>query len=119
MLATREIKIFKFLVILNTIASIAITHQIILYNLEYLDYKIYLILFYGFIWFFSLYKIFYFSKIGLKLYVLLVTFGFVLNMLSDYKVYGSLYYFMTLFEHIVIGAIISLSFFSKIKTKFT
>ena len=115
----REIKIFKFLVILNTIASIAITHQIILYNLEYLDYKIYLILFYGFIWFFSLYKIFYFSKIGLKLYVLLVTFGFVLNMLSNYKVYGSLYYFMTLFEHLVIGAIISLSYFSKIKTKFT
>ena len=115
----REIKIFKFLVILNTIASIVITHQIILYNLEYLDFKIYLVLFYGFIWFFSLYKIFYFSKIGLKLYVLLVTFGFVLNMLSDYKVYGSLYYFMTLFEHLVIGAIISLSFFSKIKTKFT
>ena len=115
----REIKIFKFLVILNSIASIVITHQIILYNIEYLDYKIYLILFYGFIWFFSLYKIFYFSKIGLKLYVLLVTFGFVLNMLSDYKVYGSLYYFMTLFEHLVIGAIISLSFFSKIKTKFT
>ena len=115
----KEIKIFKFLVILNSVASVAITYQIILYNLEYLDYKIYLILFYGFIWFFSLYKIFYFSKIGLKLYVLLVTFGFLLNMLSDYKVYGSLYYFMTLFEHLIIGAIISLSFFSKIKTKFT
>ena len=115
----REIKIFKFLVILNSIASIAIAHQIILYNLEYLDYKIYLILFYGFIWFFSLYKIYCFSKVGLKLYVLLVTFGFILNMLSDYKVYGSLYYFMTLFEHLVIGAISSLSYFSKIKTKFT
>ena len=89
------------------------------FKVNNLDYKIYLILFYGFIWFFSLYKIFYFSKIGLKLYVLLVTFGFVLNMLSDYKVYGSLYYFMTLFEHLIIGAIISLSFFSKIKTKFT
>ena len=49
----KEIKIFKFLVILNSIASIAITHQIILYNLEYLDFKIYFILFYGFIWFFS------------------------------------------------------------------
>ena len=115
----REIKIFKFLVILNTIASIVITHQIILYNLEYLDFKIYLVLFYGFIWFFSLYRIYFFSKVGLKLYVLLVTFGFILNMLSNYKVYGSLYYFMTLFEHLVIGAIISLSFFSKIKTKFT
>ncbi len=115
----KEIKIFKSLVVLNTIASIAITHQIILFNLEYLDYKVYFVLFYGFIWFFSLYKIFYFSKVGLKLYVLLVTFGFILNMLSDYKVYGSLYYFMTLFEHLIIGAIISLSFFSKIKTKFT
>ena len=115
----KEIKVFKFLIILNTIASIAITHQIILYNLEHLDFKIYLILFYGCIWFFSLYKIFYFSKIGLKLYILLVTFGFILNMFSDYKVYGSLYYFMTLFEHLIIGAIISLSFFSKIKTKFT
>ncbi len=115
----KEIKIFKFLVILNSIASIAITHQIILYNLEYLDFKIYFILFYGCIWFFSLYRIYCFSKVGLKLYVLLVTSGFVLNMLSDYKVYGSLYYFMTLFEHLVIGAIISLSFFSKIKTKFT
>jgi len=116
---TKEIKVFKFLVILNTIASIAITHQIILYNLEYLDFKIYFILFYGFIWFFSLYRIYFFSKVGLKLYVLLVTFGFILNMLSDYKVYGSLYYFMTLFEHLIIGAIIALSFFSKIKTKFT
>ena len=116
---TKEIKVFKFLVILNTIASIAITHQIILYNLEFLNFKIYLILFYGFIWFFSLYKIYFFSKIGLKLYVLLVTFGFILNMLSDYKVYGPIYYFMTLFEHLIIGAIISLSFFSKIKTKFT
>ena len=114
----KEIKIFKFLVILNTIASIAITHQIILYNLEYLDFKIYFILFYGFIWFFHIQNLL-FSKVGLKLYVLLVTFGFILNMLSDYKVYGSLYYFMTLFEHLIIGAIIALSFFSKIKTKFT
>ena len=115
----KEIKIFKFLVILNSIASIAITYQIIMYNLEYLDFKIYFISFYGCIWFFSLYKTYYFSKAGLKLYVLLVTFGFILNMLSDYKVYGPLYYFMTLFEHLIIGAIISLSFFSKIKTKFT
>ena len=115
----KEIKIFKFLVILNSIASVAITHQIILYNLEYLDFKIYFISFYGFIWFFSLYKIYFFSKVGLKLYVLLVTFGFMLNMLSDYKVYGPIYYFMSLFEHLIIGAIISLSFYSKIKTKFT
>ncbi len=115
----REVKIYKFLVILNAIVSIAITHQIILYNIEYIDLKIYLILLYAFIWFFSLYKIYCFSKIGLKIYILLITFGFILNMLSDYKVFGPYYYFMTLFEHLIIGAIIALSFFSKVKSKFT
>ena len=115
----KQVKIFKFLVISNTVASIAITHQIFLYNIEHLNFKIYFILFYALVWFYSLFKIFYFSKTGLKLYVLLVTFGFILNMFSDYKVYGSFYYFMTLFEHLIIGAIIALSFFSKIKTKFT
>ena len=115
----REIKIYRFLVIFNTIISIAITYQIILYNIEFFNYKIYFILLYALIWFFSLYKIYFFSKIGLKLYILLVSFGFILNMLSDFKIFGPLYYFMTLFEHLIIGAIIALSFFSKIKTKFT
>ena len=115
----KEVKIYRLLVIINTVVSIAITHQIILYNIEYLNFKIYFILLYALIWFFSLYKIFYFSNIGLKIYILLVTFGFILNMLSDYKVFGPLYYFMTLFEHLVIGAIIALSFFSKLKNKFT
>ena len=115
----REIKIYRFLVIFNTIISIAITHQIILYNIEFLNFKIYFILLYALIWFFSLYKIYFFSKIGLKLYILLVSFGFILNMLLDFKIFGPLYYFMTLFEHLIIGAIIALSFFSKIKTKFT
>ena len=114
----REVKIYRLLVIINTIISIAITHHIILYNIEYLNYKLYFILLYAFIWFFSLYKVYNFSKIGLKIYVLLVTFGFVLNMLSDYKIFGSLYYFMTLFEHLIIGAIIALSFVSKLKNKF-
>ena len=115
----KEVKVYRFLVIFNTIISIAITHQIILYNIEYLNSKVYFILLYALIWFFSLYKIFYFSKIGLKIYILLVTFGFILNMLSDYKTFGPLYYFMTLFEHLIIGAIIALSFFSKLKIKFT
>ena len=114
-----EIKVYRFLVIFNTLISIAITHQIILYNIEFLSLKIYFILLYALLWFFSLYKIYYFSKIGLKIYILLVTFGFILNMASDFKVFGPLYYFMTLFEHLIIGAIIALSLFSKIKTKFT
>ena len=116
---SKDIKIFKILVVLNTIASLIITYQIILYNIEFLSLKIYFILLYALLWFFSLYKIYYFSKIGLKIYILLVTFGFILNMASDFKVFGPLYYFMTLFEHLIIGAIVALSLFSKIKTKFT
>ena len=115
---SKDIKLYKILVILNTITSIAITHQIILYNIENMDFKIYFILLYGFIWFFSLYKIYNFSKLGLKLYILLVTFGFLLNIFSDFKVFSSLYYVMSLFEHLIIGAIIAISYFSKIKTKF-
>ncbi|MAK09256.1 MAG: hypothetical protein CML36_02075 [Rhodobacteraceae bacterium] len=115
----KDITIYRLLVILNTIVSVAITHEIILYNMEYINYKIYFILLYALIWFFSLYKIYFFSKTGLKIYILLVTFGFVLNMLSDYKVFGPFYYFMTLFEHLIIGAIIALSFYSKVKIKFS
>ena len=59
-----------------------------------------------------------FSKLGLKIYMLLVLFGFALNILSDYKIFGKFYYIMSLFEHLIIGAIIALSFFSNIKNKF-
>lgn len=115
---SKDIKIFKILIVLNTIASLIITYQIILYNIEKIDFKVYFISFYALIWFFSLYKLYNFSKIGLKLYLLLVIFGFILNALSDYKVFGALYYFMSLFEHLIIGGILAFSFFSNIKLRF-
>ena len=114
----KDINIYKVLVVFNAITSIAITHQIILYNTENIDIKLYFIIFYALIWFFSLYKIYNFSKLGLKIYMLLVLFGFALNILSDYKIFGKFYYIMSLFEHLIIGAIIALSFFSNIKNKF-
>ena len=115
---SKDVKVYRSLIIINTIASIVITHQIILYNIESMGIKVYLVLFYAIIWYYSLYKIYNFSKIGLKLYVLLVSLGFFLNILSNQKMYGSLYYIMSLFEHIIIGGIIALSYFSKIKTRF-
>ena len=114
----KELRYFKFLILVNTVISLILTYNIILYNIDYINLKIIFILLYALIWFFSLYKIYFFSKIGLKLYILLVSFGFILNMLSDFKVFGPLYYFMTLFEHLIIGAIIALSFVSKLKNKF-
>ncbi len=117
-MVSKDIKFYKLLIILNTIASIVITHQIILYNIENLNIKVYFILFYALIWFYSLYKIYNFSKLGLKLYILLVSLGLILNLLSDHEQFGSIYYFMSLFEHLIIGGIIALSYFSNIKNKF-
>ena len=114
----KDINIYKVLIIFNAITSIAITHQIILYNTENINIKLYFIFLYALIWFFSLYKLYNFSKIGLKLYILLVLFGLVLNIISDLKAFGKFYYVMSLFEHLIIVAIIVLSFFSNIKNKF-
>ena len=48
------VNFYKILVLLNTIVSMIITYQIILYNIEKIDFKFYFILFYAVIWFFSL-----------------------------------------------------------------
>jgi len=109
---------FRSLVLLNAALSCIITYVIILYNIENIDQKILLIISYALIWFYTLYKIYNFSKLGLNLYVILVVLGFILNALSDIKVYGKFYYTTSLFEHIVIGGILALSYLSKIKGKF-
>ena len=114
----KEIKIFKLLVALNALTSILITYLIFLYNIEYFDVKLIFILLYACIWFFSLYKIYNFSKLGLNIYMSLVVLGFLLNLFSDFKVLGKAYYVTSLLEHLVIGGIISFSFYTKIKSKF-
>ena len=114
----KEIKIFKLLVALNALTSILITYLIFLYNIEYFDVKLIFILLYACIWFFSLYKIYNFSKLGLNIYISLVVLGFLLNLFSDFKVLGKVYYVTSLLEHLVIGGIISFSFYTKIKSKF-
>ena len=111
------VNFYKILVLLNTIVSMIITYQIILYNIEKIDFKLYFILFYAVIWFFSLYKLYNFSSLGLKLYIMLVIFGFLLNITSNIQQFGNFYYICTLFEHLIIGAIIALSFFFYYKKK--
>ncbi|MAI02225.1 MAG: hypothetical protein CMP40_00155, partial [Rickettsiales bacterium] len=76
------------------------------------------ILLYALIWFFSLYKIYFLSKFGLRLYISLVILGILLSILSNLKIYGKLYYILSLLEHMIIGSIIVFSYFSKIKAKF-
>ena len=114
----KSIFYFKLLIILNICVSMFLTYTIILYNIEYFNYFTILITIYASAWFFSLYKIYNFSKNGLKAYMFMVFLGFILGILSDLKIFGKLYYIMSLLEHLIIGSIITFSYFSKLKIKF-
>ena len=114
----KELRYFKFLILVNTVISLILTYNIILYNIEYINLKIIFILLYASIWFFSLYKVYFLSKFGLKLYISLVILGILLSILSNLKIYGKIYYILSLLEHMIIGSIIVFSYFSKIKAKF-
>ena len=114
----KEIKIFKLLVALNALTSILITYLIFLYNIEYFDVKLIFILLYACIWFFSLYKIYNFSKYGLKIYITLTFLGFLFNILSNLLFLDKSLYILTLAEHMIIGSILTFSYFSKVKSKF-
>ena len=114
----KSIFYFRFLIVLNISVSIALTYNIILYNIEYFNYITIFIIVYASAWFFSLYKIYNFSKNGLKAYISMVILGFILGAFSDLKIFGKFYYIMSLFEHLIIGSIITFSYFSKIKIRF-
>ena len=115
---TQEIKFFRFLIISNALVSLALTVYIFLYNIEFINIKSLLVLLYALMWFYSLYKIYNFSKLGLKLYISLVIMGLLFNILSNLQVFSKFYYVISLFEHIVIGSLLAFSYFSKIKSKF-
>ena len=73
---------------------------------------------YAAIWFFSLYKIYNFSKFGLYLYISLIFLGFIFNILSNLSYLDKILYIMTISEHMIIGSILTFSYFSKLKSKF-
>ena len=114
----KSIFYFKLLIILNICVSITLTYTIILYNIEYFNYFTIFITIYASTWFFSLYKIYNFSKNGLNIYISMVILGFILGIFSDLKIFGKLYYILSLLEHLIIGSIITFSYFSKLKIKF-
>ena len=110
---------FRLLVIVNGIISASITYLIIsniLYNMEIISANIFIILLYGLLWFFSLYKIYIFSKFGLKIYLVLIILGYLFNILSNFKDFNQLFYILSLTEHLVIGSILTFTFFTKIKS---
>ena len=112
---------FRLLVLANGLISSIITIQIInniLYKTEFSSVTLSIILSYGLIWFFSLYRLYNFSKKGLTLYIVLVCVGYIFNILSNFNEFNRFFYILTLTEHLIIGSIITFSLFTKIKSLF-
>ena len=88
-------KIFKSLIIVNCLISILITINIFYsndYNFDQINLGLVITILYALIWFFSLYKIYNFSKIGLNLYISLTFLGFFFNILSNLSYLGKALY---------------------------
>ena len=114
-------KIFKSLIIVNFLISILITINIFYsndYNFDQINLGLVITILYALIWFFSLYKIYNYSKIGLNLYISLTFLGFFFNILSNLSYLGKALYILSLTEHMIIGSILTFSFFSKLNSKF-
>ena len=71
-------KIFKTLILVNCFISVVITLKIFINNYTFSEMSMGLLItiIYGSIWFYSLYKIYNFSKIGLRIYISLTFLGF-------------------------------------------
>ncbi len=114
-------KIFQSLVWLNFFISIIITIKIFIRN-NYSFYEIstglVITIIYASVWFYALYKIYNFSKNGLRIYISLTLLGFLFNILSNLSYLDKMIYLLTVTEHMIIGSIITFSYFSKIKSKF-
>ena len=114
-------KVFRSLIWLNFFISIIITVKIFLrnnYNLLEISTGLIVTTLYALIWFYSLYKIYNFSKMGLRIYISLTLIGFLFNILSNLSYLDKTIYIFTVTEHMVIGSILTFSYFSKIKSKF-
>ena len=114
-------KVFKSLIIVNFLISILITINIFYsndYNFDQINLGLVITILYALIWFFSLYKIYNFSKIGLNLYISLTFLGFFFNILSNLSYLGKTLYILSLTEHMIIGSILTFSYFSKLNSKF-
>ena len=115
-------RIFKTLVLFNFVISVFITLKVFTnynYNI-YSEISIGLLVtfLYAGIWFYALYKIYNFSKFGLRIYICCSLLGFLFNILSNLSYLDKTIYLLTVTEHMIIGSILTFTYFSKIKTKF-
>ena len=115
-------EIFKSLVLINFGISVLITLKVCMnyfYNFSSeISIGLLITFIYAGIWFYSLYKIYNFSKFGLRIYICCTILGFLFNFLSNLSYLDKIIYLLTVAEHMIIGSILTFTYFSKIKTKF-
>ena len=115
-------KTFKSLVLINFFISVLITIKVFTnfgYNFSSeISIGLLITFIYAGIWFYSLYRIYNFSKFGLRIYVCCTFLGFLFNILSNFSYLDKIIYLLTVAEHMIIGSILTFTYFSKIKTKF-
>ncbi len=111
---------FRALILLNFFISVMVTWKIYNFNFNSENnFNLVILVIYGTLWFFSLYKIYNFSSFGRKMYLSLVVIGFIFNILSNFSQYDKVLFLLTVSEHLIIGSICTFSYFSKIKSNFT
>ena len=115
-------KTFKSLVLINFFISVLITIKVFSnfgYNFSSeISIGLLITFIYAGIWFYSLYRIYNFSKFGLRIYVCCTFLGFLFNILSNFSYLTKIIYLLTVAEHMIIGSILTFAYFSKINTKF-
>ena len=114
-------KSLRILIILNALVSFCITWNIfVVQNFSLLKFNLstLIILIYAGLWFFCLYKLYTLSKFGRIFYLYLVVVGFIFHIISNTDIFGKIYYTLSLFEHLIIGSIITITYLTKIKSDF-
>tara|TARA_Y100001980_G_C14438390_1_gene225126 strand:- start:348 stop:710 length:363 start_codon:yes stop_codon:yes gene_type:complete len=117
----RLVKNFRLLIIINGLISLMISYEIFyknLYNIELKSLNMYIISIYGLLWFYSLFKLYKLTNLGLRLYIALIILGFLFNFMAEPDKLSKLIYILTLSEHLIIGCIVTISYATNIKSKF-
>ena len=114
-------KSLRILILLNAIISFCITWNIFVvqdFSLLKINLSSLIIIIYAGLWFFCLYKLYILSNFGRIFYLYLVVVGFFFHIISNTNAFGKIYYTLSLFEHLIIGSIITIIHLTKIKSDF-
>ena len=115
-------KIFKSLVLINFFISVLITLKVFINyfynNSSEISIGLLITFIYALSGFIHSIKYIIFQNSDLRIYISLTFLGFLFNILSNLSYLDKIIYLLTVTEHMIIGSILTFTYFSKIKSKF-